>query len=102
MEDVHETLANSLLGLVLVHIAGVVLSSLFHRENLVRSMLNGYKFGKSVEGIRHRHRLTGAALLTAVAALWMVGPDSLPGALPSSGHMASGVKYHSAYRSHDD
>ena len=102
MEDVHETLAYILLGLVFVHVAGVVLSSLFHRENLVRSMLNGYKFGKSGEGIRHHHRLIGAALLAAVAALWMVGPDSLPGALTSSGHAAAAMKYHSADRSHDD
>ena len=43
MEDVHEALANTLLGLVFVHITGVVLSSRLHRENLVRSMLNGYK-----------------------------------------------------------
>lgn len=43
MEEVHEAMANGLLGLVMVHIAGVLASSLFHGENLVRSMITGYK-----------------------------------------------------------
>ena len=46
MEDAHEALANLLLGLVLVHIAGVLVSCVLHRENLVRSMLTGYKLAK--------------------------------------------------------
>ena len=102
MEDVHEALANTLLGLVFVHIAGVVLSSVLHRENLARSMLNGYKFGKSGEGIRYRHRLIGATLVAAVAALWMAGTDSLLPAWTPPGHAAAAVKYQSADRRHDD
>jgi len=43
IEEVHETSANLLLAVVAVHLAGVVVSSLLHRENLVRSMLTGYK-----------------------------------------------------------
>jgi len=45
LEDLHEGVANTLLALVLVHLAGVFVSSLIHRENLVRSMLTGYKTG---------------------------------------------------------
>ena len=102
MEDVHEALANTLLGLVFVHIAGVVLSSVVHCENLVRSMLNGYKFGNSGEGIRYRHRLIGGTLVAAVAALWIAGPDSqLAGWIPR-GHAAAAVQYQSADRRHDD
>lgn len=76
MEDMHEALANMLLGVVFVHIAGVLVSSLVHRENLVRSMLTGSKSAKPEDGIRLRHRLIGAALVGAVAAFWIAGPDS--------------------------
>jgi len=43
LEDVHEVLANLTLALILAHVAGVVFSSLAHRENLVRAMLTGTK-----------------------------------------------------------
>lgn len=42
-EEVHEVAANFTLFLVLVHVAGVLVSSRLHRENLVKAMINGKK-----------------------------------------------------------
>jgi cytochrome b len=43
LEEVHEMLANLLLLMIALHVAGVVLASFRHHENLVRSMITGDK-----------------------------------------------------------
>jgi len=43
VEDAHEFSAYATLGLIFLHVAGVLFSSLAHRENLVGSMITGYK-----------------------------------------------------------
>jgi len=44
-EDIHEVCANVWLGIVIIHLIGVVAESWIHRENLVRAMVTGYKDG---------------------------------------------------------
>lgn len=43
VEDTHKLLVYSTLGLIVLHVCGVVLASLEHRENLVRAMVTGRK-----------------------------------------------------------
>ena len=42
-EETHEFFANLLLLMVVIHVAGVVVESVLHRENLVKAMFTGLK-----------------------------------------------------------
>ncbi len=46
LEEVHEFFANFTMLLVVIHVGGVVVESLIHRENLVSAMITGFKQAK--------------------------------------------------------
>jgi len=83
LEELHEILSNAMLAIVFIHIAGVVVSSVLHRENLVRSMITGFKSADPEQGIQRSYLWLGVIMLAAVVAFWvgypatgLVSPDA--------------------------
>jgi cytochrome b len=71
LEEAHEALAWTFLAVVVVHVVGVVLSSVLHRESLVTAMITGRKRGDPGEAIRSSRWVVAAALVVFVVAIWL-------------------------------
>ena len=97
VEEIHELFANAWLMVVGMHIAGVIASSLAHRQNLARSMLTGYKEASSPGAVDSAPRgWVGAAVAVAVFGFWtfwLIG-----GGQPAAGYGQAEV----AQATHDD
>lgn len=73
LEEAHELLGNGMLAVAGLHVAGVVVSSLAHRENLVRAMFTGYKQGQLEDAIDGTRAWAVPLLLaSAAAAAWFL------------------------------
>lgn len=71
--EVHEALASTLLAVVVVHVLGVLVSSLAHGENLVRAMFSGKRRGDAEAAIAGPRPLAVPLLLACAAtcAWWL-------------------------------
>ncbi len=70
LEDAHEIVANLMLAVVGAHIAGVVISSWLHRENLIGAMISGRKPGLPEDAVRNAWRVMAVLMLAAVMGFW--------------------------------
>jgi cytochrome b len=74
LEEAHDALAFTMLGMVCLHVLGVAVSSRLHNENLVRSMVTGLKQGKRADAIASSKKywvilLLGSALSASLMSL---------------------------------
>lgn len=94
LEELHEVVSYAMLAVVAVHVLGVLVSSMMHRENLVRSMITGYKPDGQNEGIKRSYAWLGVIMLVAVVAFWF--------GYPATGQVSSGGEAPYAGQHDDD
>ncbi|MBL8429456.1 MAG: cytochrome b/b6 domain-containing protein [Dechloromonas sp.] len=68
LEELHEGLAATMLTVIIIHLIGVASGSLLHGENLVRTMITGFKSGLPEQAIPSARPIAAALLLIWVAA----------------------------------
>ena len=76
--ELHDLLANAMVLVIIGHLVGVVTASLQHKENLVRSMVTGFKNGAADQGIRRTWTVVAVAIVIAVLAFWWQQWQSAP------------------------
>ena len=77
-EELHELIGNLMLLVVCVHVAGVVIASWLHRENLVRAMVTGKKEGLPDEDIRRAWWPVAMLILASIVLFWWFQYQSAP------------------------
>jgi len=70
LEELHEGAANVMLAIVGVHVAGVLLASWLHRDNLIGAMVTGQKRARPEDTLRSAWRSVAVLMLAAVLGFW--------------------------------
>lgn len=68
----HGLATNVMLAVVLLHILGVLVSSVLHYENLLSSMITGSKSAELDEGIRQSYNWLGVMMVIVAVVFWFV------------------------------
>ena len=70
-EELHGALGYAVLALMCVHLLGVIIHGMIHRENIVLSMVSGRKEGVPEQGIASSRPIV-AVLFLAIVGIWAV------------------------------
>ena len=70
LEELHEGAANVMLGIVGMHVAGVLLASWLQRANLIGAMVTGRRLGSPADSVRSAWRSVALLMLVAVMGFW--------------------------------
>jgi cytochrome b len=76
--EIHDAAANMMLGVIGIHVAGVIVASWLHKENLVGSMIDGRKSGLPQNAVRSAWRTVSALMLAAVLGFWWTQWQNAP------------------------
>jgi cytochrome b len=101
IEELHEGAASVMLAVVGVHVAGVLLASLLHRENLVGAMVSGRKVGRPEAAIRSAWRSVAALMIAAVLGFWWLQWQDAPAAQVAADQPAARLAQHQRASAHD-
>ncbi len=97
VKELHEGVANAMLAVVGVHVAGVLVGSWMHGDNLIGSMLTGRKAGRPEDAVRSAWRIVAVLMLMAVMGFWLFQWQAAP-----AWGTPAGVSAHSRDQDGDD
>ena len=97
LKELHEITANFMLAIVGVHIAGVLIGTWLHQDNLIGAMLTGRKSGHPNDAVRSAWRSVAVLMVAAVLAFWTLQWQSAP--VPSA---ANGTSASARHHDRDD
>jgi cytochrome b len=89
VKELHEGAANAMLAVVGIHIAGVLVGSWMHRDNLIGAMVTGRKAGRPEDAVRSAWHSVAALMLVAVMGFWFLQWQAAPVSGTPSGAAAS-------------
>ena len=78
LAELHDLLANAMVLVIVGHLAGVVTASLQHRENLLRSMVTGFKTGAAAQGIQRSWTALAVIMVLVVLGFWWLQWQGAP------------------------